>query len=111
MDILEKYRQIIKKILTEYAAIPYAYGDLEIKLIISQDLNNYLLITQVWENDIRVHGCVVDLEIIDGKIWVQRDGTEDGMANELVLSGVPKDDIVIGFQPPELRPFVEYAVN
>lgn len=111
MDILEKYRQIIEKILTEYASIPYAHGDLEIKLIISKDLNNYLLITQGWENDVRVHGCVVDLEIIDGKIWVQRDGTEDGMANELVLSGVPKDDIVIGFQPPELRPFVEYAVS
>lgn len=70
-----------------------------------------MLITQGWENDVRVHGCVVDLEIIDGKIWIQRDGTEDGIGNELVLAGIPKDDIVIGFQPPELRPFVEYAVN
>ncbi len=70
-----------------------------------------MLITQGWENDVRVHGCLVDIEIIDGKIWIQRDGTEDGIANELVLAGVPKDDIVIGFQPPELRQFVEYAVS
>ena len=111
MDIIEKYRQIIHKVLREYASIPYTYGELKTKLIISQDLNNYLLITQGWENDVRVHGCLVDIEIIDGKIWIQRDGTEDGIANELVLAGVPKDDIVIGFQPPELRPFVEYAVS
>ncbi len=109
MDNIKKYRQIIQRILTEYASIPYTYGELKTKLIISQDLNNYLLITQGWENDVRVHGCLVDIEIIDGKIWIQRDGTEDGIANELVLAGVPKDDIVIGFQPPELRPFVEYA--
>ncbi|MDJ0800162.1 MAG: XisI protein [Calothrix sp. MO_167.B12] len=109
MDNIKKYRQIIQRILTEYASIPYTYGELKTKLIISQDLNNYLLITQGWENDVRVHGCLVDIEIIDGKIWIQRDGTEYGVANELVLAGVLKDDIVIGFQPPELRPFVEYA--
>jgi len=111
MPAKDIYHDIIHKVLSEYASIPYTYGELKTKLIISQDLNNYLLITQGWENDVRVHGCLVDIEIIDGKIWIQRDGTEYGIANELVLAGVPKDDIVIGFQPPELRPFVEYAVS
>jgi hypothetical protein len=110
MDTLNKYRQIIEKILTEYAAIPYAYGDLKTQVIIGKDFDQYLLITQGWENDVRVHGCLVHLEIIDGKIWVQRDGIEDGIANELFLAGIPKEDIVLGFHPPEIRPFVEYSV-
>lgn len=39
---------------------------------------------------------------MDGKIWVQQDGTEVGIANELVELGVPKKDIVSGFNPPKL---------
>ena len=29
MDKLEIYRNIIEKVINEYAAIPYAYGDIE----------------------------------------------------------------------------------
>jgi hypothetical protein len=29
MDSLNHYRQLIEKILAEYAAIPYAYGEIE----------------------------------------------------------------------------------
>jgi hypothetical protein len=35
--------------------------------------------------------------------------TEDGIAMDLLREGVPKDDIVLGFQPPELRPYTEFA--
>ncbi|MBV6621557.1 MAG: XisI protein [Rivularia sp. (in: Bacteria)] len=34
-----------------------------------------------------------------------------GIGNDLVKAGVPKDDIVPGFHPPELRKYVEYAVG
>ena len=36
MDTLTNYRQIIEKILKEYAALPYAYGELERELIIDK---------------------------------------------------------------------------
>jgi XisI protein len=32
------------------------------------------------------------------------------MANELLREGVPKEDIVLAFQPPEVRKFTEFAV-
>ncbi|WP_242027472.1 element excision factor XisI family protein [Sphaerospermopsis sp. FACHB-1094] len=54
MDILDKYRQIIQKILTEYSQLPYAYGELERQLIIGQNANHYLLLTLGWENNQRV---------------------------------------------------------
>ncbi len=111
MDKLIKYRQIIEQILTEYAAIPYSYGELEYKLIISQYFNSFVLMTMGWENRARVHGCLIHIDILDDKIWIQRDGTEDGIGNDLVKAGVPKDDIVPGFHPPELRKYVEYGVG
>lgn len=48
--------------------------------------------------------------MIDGKIWVQYDGTEEGVATELVDAGVPKVDIVLGFRHPSVRQYTEFAV-
>ncbi|CAC5343750.1 MULTISPECIES: XisI protein [Planktothrix] len=111
MDTLTKYQTIIYQILNEYAKIPYSYGELERRFIISEDKNSYLLMTLGWQGDQRVHGCLIHLEIKDDKIWIQRDGTEDGIAEELVKAGISKEDIVLAFQPPEIRSYTEYAVN
>ena len=111
MDNLEKYRNIITQVLTEYAQIPYAYGELERKLIIDREHNNFLLLTIGWQNKTRVHGCLVHIEIIDDKIWIQRDGIEDGIANDFLAAGIPKNKIVLAFHPPSVRPYTEFAVS
>jgi hypothetical protein len=53
----------------------------------------------------RMHGCLIHLQIIDGKVWVQR----DGIVGDLEEAGVPKEHIVLGFHPPEVRPYTDYA--
>jgi hypothetical protein len=111
MDTLETYRQIIINVLKEYAQIPYAYGQVESQVILDRDSDRYLLIVQEWENQKRVHGCLVHIDIIDNKIWIQRDGIEYGIANELVEKGISKKDIVLGFHPPSVRPYTEFAVG
>lgn len=52
-----------------------------------------------------VHSCLVHFDIIDGKVWVQRDDTEDGVTEELVAAGIPKEQIVLGFHPVDVRPY------
>lgn len=111
MDKLAKYRQAIIQALTEYTAIPYKYGDITCELIISQDKNRFILITQGWEKDTRVHGCLLHLDIIDNKIWIQRDSTEEGIATDLEAAGIPKSDMVLAFHPQRLRKYTEYAIN
>ena len=111
MDKLEYYHQVIEKVLIEYTKIPYSHGQIDTKLIIDKPENNYLLINIGWDGKRRVHGCLVHLEIIAGKIWIQRDGTEDGIANEIVAKGIPKEQIVLAFHPPEIRQYTEYAVT
>lgn len=41
MDSLVQYREIIQEKLKEYTEIPYAYGDLQCRLIVSEDRNNF----------------------------------------------------------------------
>jgi XisI protein len=110
MDILDKYREIIQKILEEHAAIPYAYGEINSEVIVSQNRNHYLLMCEGWDRDKRIYGCVVHVKIMNDKIWIQRDGLEEGITKELVAAGVPKEHIVLAFHPPEVRQYTGYAI-
>ncbi len=47
MDTVERYRQIIERILTEYAQIPYAYGDIRSRTVFDRAKDHYLLISVV----------------------------------------------------------------
>ncbi|MBD2314155.1 XisI protein [Desertifilum sp. FACHB-1129] len=110
MDYLESYREIIQNVLLPYTRIPYAYGDLKCKTVFDRESDSYLLVTLGWEGVKRVHGCLVHLDIINGKIWVQRDDTEDGVTGELLAMGIPKEHIVLGFHPPDVRVYTEFAI-
>ncbi|MEA5533356.1 XisI protein [Crocosphaera sp. XPORK-15E] len=111
MDKLTQFYEIIYPILKEYADLPYRYQNLKHKLIISNDHKDYLLMTIGWDDDVKVHGCLVHLEIIDNKIWIHRDGLEDGIASDLVRAGIPKSEIVLAFHPPDVRKFTEFAIS
>lgn len=111
MGKLDKYRDYIEKILSEYAAIPFAYGNLESKTIFDRENDRYLLMTVGWKNGNRVHSCLVHIDIINDKIYIQRDGTEEGIAMDLEREGVSKSDIVLAFHEPELRKYTEYAAT
>lgn len=111
MDKLIQFYTIIYPILKEYADLPYSCQTLDHKLIVSDDKKDYLLMTIGWENDVKIHGCLVHLEVIKNKIWIHRDGLEDGIANDLVRAGIPKSEIVLGFHPLEVRHLTEFAVS
>ena len=112
MDKLEKYRDIVEKFITDYAQYQYAYGQVERQAVCDRTRDQYLLMISGWESDKihRVHGCIIHISIINGKCWIQRDGTEDGVAYELETAGIPKSDIVLAFHSAEVRHHTGYAV-
>jgi hypothetical protein len=107
---LEQWRDILEKILQYYAALPYRYGDVITYVIVSRDYNHFMLVHEGWENNRRVHGLIVHAELRNDKIWIHYDGIEDGITDELVAAGVPKDRIVLAFHPPQLRQHTGYAI-
>lgn len=109
MDTLNHYREIIEQVLNEYTKTKYAWGDVQCRAIFDRDRDEYALITLGWNKRKRTHYCLVHLEIIRGKIWIQEDGIEHGIASDLENAGIPKSDIVLGFQPPDIRSYTDYA--
>lgn len=110
MDHLEQYRNIIRQLLSERAKIPYSHGDIQCQTVFDRDNDRYLLLSQGWDAKRRVYGVVIHLDIIAGKIWVQRDSTNVSIVEQLEAAGVPKEHIVLGFRPAHVRPLTEYAV-
>jgi hypothetical protein len=111
MDKVTKYRESIKTLLKEYAGYKLSYGDVDVEQIIDEAGDHYQLMHIGWDEQERIYGLVLHLDIKDGKIWIQHNGTERDIALELVEMGVPKSDIVIGFHSPFKRKFTEYAVG
>lgn len=105
------YRQLIQDIINAHTRIPYAHGDIKFETVFDREQDRYLLMILGREEHRRVHGCLIHVDIIDGKFWIQRDGTEDGVANELLQAGIPKDKIVLAFRSAELRKHSEFAVT
>ncbi len=109
MDKLEQYRDIIEQILKRIAKTWPRLQDVEACVIFDRDSDHYLVLTEGWDKARRIHQCVVHLEIINGKIWIQEDLLERGVAADLEEAGVPKGAIVLGFYPQHVRPHTEYA--
>ena len=111
MAKIDKYQRIGRELLTEYSKIKAANEEVEAELIFDLERDRYQVVHVGWSHKYRVYGCVLHLDIKDDKIWIQHDGTEVGIANELIGRGIPKQDIVIGFHSPFKRQFTEFAVN
>ena len=109
MDTIEHYRHLIESILTDLASIPYAHGDIELQTIFDREKDHYVLMLVGRDGVRRVHGCLVHVDIRGEKLWIQRDGTERGVARELLEAGVSKDHIVLAFRSPEMRKDTNFA--
>lgn len=107
---LDHYRQVIETILSDYALLPYAYANIQSEVVFDRNHDRYLWMNVGWNNERYIHGCMAHIDLIDGKIWIQRDGTEEGIAADLERAGIAKDQIVLGFRSPEVRPYTGYAV-
>jgi hypothetical protein len=94
---LDEYRVYIKQLLTTYSQYEKSESEVEAQTIFDTEHDHYQLVYVGWENKRRVYGCVLHLDIKNGKIWIQHNGTEANIADELVAFGVPKQDIVLGF--------------
>jgi XisI protein len=111
MANLNQYREAVQKLLQDYAAFGQDDQEVDTELILDTIRDHYQLVHVGWHNESRVYGCVLHLDIKDGKVWLQHNGTENDIAAELVEMGIPTTDIVIGFHSPFKRQFTEYAVS
>src|SRR5260370_36208190 len=104
MDSIDRYREVIRDLIQEYAKYRPANGDVQIEVIFDEGNDHYELMYAGWNGPYRIHGSVLHLDIRDGKVWIQHDGTDEGISEKLVSAGILRDLIVLPFKATEIRP-------
>ena len=112
MDKLVEYSQLIKRILTGYIELcdRSPQKNIETFLIADDAKGHYIWMNLGWQNGDRFTGMTVYVRIREGKFWIEEDWTEEGIANDLLREGVPKEDIVLAFHSPKMREYTGFAV-
>lgn len=111
MAQVAEYADIIKRIIREYGAVQPSSGDIRVETIFDDAQGHYELVYSGWNRSTRVHGPVLHVDVHDGKVWVEHDGTSPGVVDDLLAAGVPATDIVLAFQPPSVRAHTGFATG
>jgi hypothetical protein len=112
MDSLKSnVRDVIEKVLKDYVEFLGNDEQVELELVFDREHDRYLLVETGWQNGYRIYGTLLHIDVIDHKLWIQHDGTEEGVALDLVAAGIPKEQIVLGFKPPSERKYTEFATH
>lgn len=111
MASLEHIREAVMAVLNELAEPPVTHGEIEIERIFDTVRDHYQLVSVGWRNKERVYGAFVHLDNKNKKSWVQLNNTDVELGERLLENGTHRQQIVLGFQSPERRPFTDYAAG
>ncbi|MEZ4864470.1 MAG: XisI protein [Caldilineaceae bacterium] len=112
MDRVKLYATLIKQALSDYVALVQKSPHLPYQVVMAFDdeHHQYLVRKVGWQENKRILKTVLHLALYNGKIYIEEDWTEEGIATWLLEQGVPNTDIILSFQPPLIRPYGEFAV-
>ncbi len=111
MDKLTQYRQHIQNILEYHCHLDSKIVGMETYTVFDIAHDHYQVVSVGWDDGQRLYGCLIHVDIKDEKIWIQYDGTEYSIAQELIDLGVPPQSIVVAYQAPSARKFTEFAIG
>lgn len=111
MDKVTKYQNIIVEFLQEEAK-PFLGMNPAIRreVIVDRNSNNFQLLHVGWKGRQYQFFVAFHFSIINEKIWLQWNRTENEVVDFLMEKGVPKQDIVLGLKPPFVRQHTGFAV-
>ena len=104
MDKIKKYKKIVRELTKEVGAMVPSNEKVETQIIIDEERGHYLCYSVGWENARWIYGSFLHIDVKEtGRVWLQHDGTSLKLAEEMIERGIPKHDIVVGFQRPVVR--------
>lgn len=113
MDRVATYRALLKELITQHAERinRHPQPDTETEVTFDEERDHYMLLRVGWTPKGRLFAPALYARLRNGKIWIENDWTDAGLATELVERGVPPTDVVLAFHPPEMRVHTEFSVS
>lgn len=106
MDTIIQQRNAVKQVIEQYANFKSSHGDIRLDTVFDENCDRYALIQVGWDRGKRINGTLIYVIFHEGQIWIEYDGMERGITDDLIAAGIAKDQIVLGWLPNfESSPF------
>ncbi len=99
MDTTTRNRDIVKQVIQQYSQFKPSHGDIRLDTVFDDTQNRYALMQVGWDKGQRVRGNLIYVTLREGKVWVEYDGMEQGITQDLINLGIPPERIVLAFLP------------
>lgn len=99
MDTTTRNRDIVKQVIQQYSQFKPSHGDIRLDTVFDDTQNRYALMQVGWDRGQRVRGNLIYVTLREGKVWVEYDGMEQGITQDLINLGIPPERIVLAFLP------------
>ena len=110
MDRDDSYRATVKRVLQEVADMTPSEGTIRTEFVCDDVLGHYQVGQVGWDNKRRVDDVFLHVDVVEGKVWLQHDGTDLRVAEDLMRAGIPREHIVLAFHHPARRSDTDFAV-
>ncbi len=111
MVTLSPDQKIIVDLLEPMQFDKISYGNLWKEVIFDLERQHFQVLLVGWRGSTRFHSVLIHIAIREDFIWLEEDNTELDIAHLLVEQGIPKERIVLGFQPPYKRPYTGFGLG
>lgn len=98
------YREIVKDVISKYARLRPSHGSIRLDTVFDEQQDHYALMQSGWDRGVRVRGNLIYVVLRDNKVYIEYDGIERGISDELIRRGIPKEEIVLAFLSPSSEP-------
>jgi len=106
MSTTESYRRILQQVVEKHARLVPPTEHLEYVPNCDPIHDSYLLMRVGFDRVGRAHHILFHFRLKNGKVLIESDGIEYGIARDLLEAGIPKEDIIFNMYR-EPRPLAE----
>jgi protein gp37 len=111
MDKTITYQKIVQKVLDNFVTERSNNNSpIVTQLIADTDNHHYQIVRTGWLKNKQIYNVIFHIDIINEKIWLQRNVSDYDIVEDIEQMGVPKTDIVLAFHSPTMRQHTGYAI-
>ncbi len=92
-------RDTVKQVISEYARLTPSHGQIRLDTVFDDTQDRYALMQTGWSQGRRVRGNLIYITLHDNRIYLEYDGMEQGITQDLIDRGVPSEQICLAFLP------------
>lgn len=99
MDTLLRHRKIVKQVIETYAQLRPSHGDIRLDVLFDEERDRYALMQVGWDQGRRIRGNLIYITLDSDRVYIEYDGLEHGIIEDLIARGIAKERIVLTYLP------------